>query len=119
MESINPMTGQIAFLTVALISFVVPALAQFRWRAPATGTNTSFYNDWTTSTKLGSNNYWELSNMVYNYGMIAIWGVAVVTQLMSIFGVMPEINILVWSYVVGTGGLFISISYWFMALIGI
>lgn len=117
MENINPMTGQIAFLTVALISFVTPALVQFRWRAPIS--SASMYDDWTISTNLGSTNYWELSNMIYNYGMIAIWGVAVITQLMSIFGVMPEINMLVWSYGVGIGGLFITISYWCMALIGI
>ena len=39
-----------------------------------------------------------------NYVELGVWGVAAVTQLLATFGMMNDINLLVWMYVVGVVG---------------
>ena len=120
MDHINPLYGQIAFLTVALFNVAIPAMIQFRWRADPSATE-SWYALWTTSVaKSGlSTNYWELSNMVRNYGSIALWSVAFITQALSLAGLFADINVLVWTMGVMLFGLLLNITYSVLVLLGI
>jgi hypothetical protein len=72
---INPVAGQLAFLTIALFNTAVPVMKMFRWRKTVDGKD-SFYVDWTSA--MGTT-YWEYSNMVLDYGRMAIYGVAFLT----------------------------------------
>lgn len=55
--------------------------------------------------------------MAYNYGAMAFWGIAALTQLLSNFGILVDINMMVWWY----GGLYLmvvnmaSMVLWMMA----
>ena len=119
MENINPLYGQIAFLTVALFNTVIPVMIQFRWRAHSAGASAdSYYKGWDDITALGTN-YWMYANYVYNYGSMAVWGVALLTQLLSTAGLFADINTITWMYGVTIGGLFLTLSYEFLQLLGI
>ena len=48
--------------------------------------------------------WWSFANMTKDYGMLALYTVALVTQIMSTFGISPAINTLVMNYgVIGLG----------------
>ena len=57
--------------------------------------------------------------MVYNYGSMGIWGIALITQILSTVGILADINMLTWTFVVMIGGLFVTLSYEFLQLLGI
>ena len=53
-----------------------------------------------------------------NYVFLGIWGMAAFTQLLATFGVMTDINLMVWLYVVGLlGGLATGVTgvFYFLA----
>ena len=50
---------------------------------------------------------------------MAIWSVALVTQVLSIFGLFTEINMMTWMYGVMLGGLFVTLSYQFLQRLAI
>jgi len=72
---INPLAGQIGYLTIALFNLAVPAMKNLRWRKTVDGKD-SYYVGWTTAH---GTNYWEYSNMALDYGRMAIYGVAFIT----------------------------------------
>jgi hypothetical protein len=73
---------------------------------------TSYYEDWNSGeASWGSTNYNLYANAVLNYGRMVIFGVATITQLLSIFGIAPEINAGVWLYLVGLGGGLVGLTY--------
>ena len=51
--------------------------------------------------------------------MMGVWTWAVLFQLLSIFGILADINVLVWMYVVTAGSLFVILAYQVIALLGI
>jgi len=52
---------------------------------------------------------WNMLGMqVKTYGALVIFGTAMITQLLSIFGIAPGINLMVWTYLVGMGGGLVS-----------
>ena len=85
-----PIVGQIGFLTVALFNVTGIAMHKFRWM-PST-----YYDEWTNSGISGTN-WWKLSNTINGYGMLAVWGLALIFQILSLFGVATDVNVLVWS----------------------
>ena len=56
--------------------------------------------------------------MVYNIGMIGIWGWATLFQLLSIFGILADINVLVWMYGVPLGSFLVIGLYSLLNLFG-
>jgi len=49
-----------------------------------------------------------LGSQVKTYGALVIFGVAMITQLLSIFGIANSLNLMVWTYGVGMGGMLVS-----------
>ena len=96
---------------MALLNTVVPALTQFVWRANRDNGD-SYYKSWDDkSALLGTSKTWERANLIYNYGSIAVWGLALITQLLSMGGILADINYLIWSLGVALGGLVITLVY--------
>ena len=57
-------------------------------------------------------NWWKFAHYVTDYGKISLWGVAAIFQLLSDFGVMSDINIMVWVYGLAYGGSVVSVVAW-------
>ena len=57
------------------------------------------------------------ANYVHNFGFMTIWGIALVTQILSFAGLFADINMLVWGYGVVIGGIYMTIAYDFMLLL--
>ena len=51
-----------------------------------------------------STNYWKFAMMTFNYGGLGLIGIAFLTQLMSLFGVLVPINIMWWTTGLGLLG---------------
>ena len=65
----------------------------------------------TAYEKLDTTKFWSLANMTKGYGMLAIFGVAFVTQVLSTFGIASSINTMVWNYGVTGVGTLLAIVY--------
>ena len=89
MDSSTLMQAQVAYLLTAFTSALNAALQQFHYR-----NTTTFY----AAGDSLSINYWEYIVMTWNYFTIAWMGVATITQLLSMFGIGAEINVMVWLY---------------------
>ena len=86
-------------------------MAQFVWRANRDNGD-SYYKAWDDkSALLGTSKTWERANLVYNYGSIAIWGIAFLTQILSFGGILVDINLLTWTLGVVLGGTFVTLIY--------
>ena len=48
--------------------------------------------------------------MIENFGVLGIFGIAFITQLLATFGIMVDINLLVWMMVVPLGGMLIELT---------
>ena len=72
------------------------AMNLFRYRSSST-----YYTNGDTAM---DTNWWKLASQTMNYVELGVWGVAAVTQLLATFGMMNDINLLVWMYVVGVVG---------------
>ena len=48
--------------------------------------------------------------MIENFGVLGIFGIAFITQLLATFGIMVGINMLVWGMVVPLGGLALEVA---------
>ncbi len=70
-------TAQATFAGIALFQTLTQVFTMFRYRSQDwSGTSTdSFYKDWTTAP-LNTINFWQISNMIYSWGKIAIYGTA-------------------------------------------
>lgn len=57
--------------------------------------------------------------MIADYSMLGIWGVAFIFEIIATFGILNEINVMVWAFGVGLGGLLISLTYNILMFIAI
>merc|ERR1712045_762240 len=46
----------------------------------------------------GATNWWKLYNQIGQYGMLSVGAILTITQLLSMFGVAAEINVMLWGY---------------------
>ena len=82
----------------------------------------SFYKTWTDNkdtTKLGSTNYWSLANMVNNYGRLTYWGILFLTQLLSLFGIAPALNMTLWGLLLSWVFVSVEVAWGVLQLLGI
>ena len=86
----SPMMANMKYLMTAGFTTLGAALTYLRYRSDST-----FYASGDTVL---SSNYWEQANMVRHPSRIAIFGILFITQLLSMVGVMPEINMMAWHY---------------------
>ena len=86
------MEANLTFLMVALGSFIHIALQMFRYRSAET------YYDWGALSVATMTNYWSILNMAGGYFGLGVTGILTITQLLSMFGVAAEINLMAWMY---------------------
>lgn len=107
------MAGQIGYLTVALLNLGYPILSQFKIRS------STYYTDYDTfMTTISGTNYMKIADMIMDYGALSIWGVAFITQILSMAGILADINMMVWDFGVMYGLFYITLSYVIMQLLG-
>ena len=96
MDDMEDWAGQIAYTMTAVMATTHIALTAFRYRPFATyyaaGDSLSF-------------NYWKLYNQIEQYAGLAIFGVASITQILTLFGIAGDVNLLVWMYGVHMTGM--------------
>ena len=100
-----------AFLGLAIGNTAEIAMNLFKYRSSST-----FYANGDTAM---DTNWWKLASQTMNYVSLGVWGLAALTQLFSTFGMMADLNLLVWMYVVfligmlatGVTGAFYSLAY--------
>jgi len=51
-----------------------------------------------------------LGSQIKTWGALVIFGVTMITQLLSIFGIAPAVNLMMWEYLVGMGGMVVSLA---------
>jgi len=51
-----------------------------------------------------------LGSQIKTWGAAVIFGVTMITQLLSIFGIAPAVNLMMWEYLVGYGGMVVSLA---------
>mmetsp|Transcript_42192 Transcript_42192/g.55587 ORF Transcript_42192/g.55587 Transcript_42192/m.55587 type:complete len:334 (-) Transcript_42192:325-1326(-) len=90
----DPTGAQIAYFVTALSTSLDIAIAMFKHHEDG-----EFKAG---EIKKGDTNFWELGHVLGHYASLIIMGGAACTQLLTIFGIAPEINYLVWTMGVGT-----------------
>ena len=78
---------------VAISHTIYPALELFRYRSASDYYDTTAFDGTSDGT-----NYWKLYNLITMYGMMSIGGILTLTQLLSMFGVAAQINVILWGY---------------------
>merc|ERR1719189_335190 len=81
------------YTSVAVMSAVGTALDMFRYNPSSTK-----YTEWGNLGATATTNYWQYGSEMARYTSLAFWSVASVTQMLSMFQVAPEVNMMVWMY---------------------
>jgi len=103
----SPMNGQLAFLVLSGVMTARAFLNAFRYHAnPSTAVAGT--PDYWLKFKIGTSEMYKLSQNLCDYGLLALWGLAFLTQLSSTAGSSSGINAMVWGYGIGAGGLALS-----------
>jgi len=89
----DPMMGNLTYLHVALFSAISGVLNVTRYHSSTHYTS--------GDTVLGDMNTWEYLGEFHHYSHAAVMTVLTITQILSMAGVAPEINIMAWMYVEG------------------
>ena len=84
----NPMIGNITYLHIALGTAVHAALELFVWH------DEDYYDD----GDVLSTNTWKYVGMAHHYSQLGIFSILAITQLLSMFGIAGEINLMAWMY---------------------
>ena len=97
----NPFQGNLTYLMTAIGITAGTALNMFRYQSAA-----SYYTN--SANVIGSTNYYELAHLLGNYSAITIGGSLALLQLLSMFGVLVELNLYFWLMLAPILGGFIS-----------
>merc|ERR550532_3310338 len=93
MMSSEAMWGNIGFLMVAISHVAHPALDMFRYTSAAT-----YWDVSDTTFGASATNWWKLYNQIAQYGTLSIGAILTITQLLSMFGIAAEVNVMLWGY---------------------
>ena len=91
--------AQLAYLSIALVEVATAYLQTFKYRKQdwnSTTTSDSFYKPY--DTHVGGTNFWSLANLLNGYSKLALYGIAFLTQALTLLGIAPAINSQVWYY---------------------
>ena len=110
-SSFEVLLSQLGYLFVAAFEVAVASMIQFRyrkqdWNGLASDDYYKSYEKYVNST-----NWWSIANMMHNFSKIGIYGIAFTTQLLTMVGVLPLLNTVVWYYGVIVGLTAIEIFY--------
>lgn len=89
----DPMMGQVTYTSVAVMSAIGAGLDMFRYNPSSTK-----YSQWSGIGATASTPYWMYGGELARYTMLSFFSVASVTQILSCFGVAPDVNMMVWMY---------------------
>ena len=105
-EYFSPMTGNLAYFSIAAGFCADIALRTFLWHADNADTLSQ------AASGSGNTDYYSLLHKIEAYTGLGIWGLAAMTQLLATFGIMVGINMLVWSTLLPLveGGLAIAVA---------
>jgi len=101
-DEIDPLSGQISFTLVAFATAFSAGLDLFRYRPAA-----SYYDDFDDINDI---NYWKYANQLGSYSALTIGSAAFVFQILSIFGIAVELNLLVWMWGFGAAGMSLAMA---------
>lgn len=87
------MMGNIAFLSIAVGQIFRSGAELFRYRSDA-----DYYVLGDTAFGSGVQNWWKLYNSIGMYGRMSIGVILTITQLLSMFGLFADVNVMVWDY---------------------
>ena len=108
-EVMIPQIGQITFTIIAAQALTYTYFNMFIWRK---NDFSSIYFDGRNLTpkrvEKESANY-KMGKLIYEYGWLVLWSAALLTQLMSDFGMGAELNTKVWIMGIGVGGMLINL----------
>ena len=96
MDAENPMfmMGNLAFLGVAAGHVAGISLDLFRYKSA-----TDYYDAGATYNGASDNtNWWKISNQISYYGALGVSSILTLTQLLSMFGVAVDVNVMAWSW---------------------
>ena len=94
LESVN---AQIVYLIVPAIALAVVSLQLFKYSSIKEASYALF------ESSVMSTNLWKVANLTASYSTLGLYGIVFITQLISIFGVIPFANVTVWLYAIGRG----------------
>ena len=98
----SPMMGAITYMLIAFFVALDAMLHLFRY-----STVKDYYNQFATDTTgLVLTNWFKLGDIIINWTNLVVYGIAFLTQLIALFGILGDINMLVWVWgVMVAGGL--------------
>lgn len=95
-DMLTPLQGQLVYLIVSGIAASKAGLDLFRYKSD------DYYDaagkdkwDW---------NPWKIANLTEQYTSLVLWGVLFIFQLLSTFGVLTHINLMMWFWAGVIGG---------------
>ena len=89
----SPMKANLWYLAITIFFVQFSLLTVTRYRTGANVYDAGMLGD-------NSTNYLKMSDQLRLYGMLGIFGVAMVTQLLATFGIATGLNLMVWTYLV-------------------
>ena len=95
------MMANLAFLSVALGGAVHTALDLFMWKFAIVDDEDEVYHyadEYDLSEDYDTMMLWEMGGMIGTWGSFVVHAILTVTQLLSMVGVMGEINLMAWGY---------------------
>ena len=101
----DQMEANLTFLFTALGVSLSSGLQLFRYRS-----NEDFY----IGGEYLDFNGWKMANLLQDYSFLVLGGIAFITQLLSMFGIANEINLLVWMWGLGFVGMLVEAVAGFM-----
>lgn len=107
----SPKMANLVFLIVASSYATYAGLQVFRYR-----TKSGYYDVGELGGK--ATNWWRLSDSARLYGMVGIFGIAFLTQLLASVGIFTSYNMMIWTNLVGTFGMLLGCIISFMRIIG-
>lgn len=109
----NPMAGQIAYLLTNLFIVGELSMTTFRW-----GMGDQYDTHWTAATTadtgntvFSATNWLKNLDMIARYGSLTLFGIPLITQILSTAGIAADVNVMVWSYVLGLGLLLFNVVW--------
>jgi len=107
------MTANVNYLLMASVEIAATVLLMFRYRKVSwAGDSTkNYYTVWMETFGGADTNWWEVGNMILDFGKLSLWGVAWIFQLLAVFGILSEINMLIWEWGIFVG-VPVVISLW-------
>ena len=108
-SAIDPFMGNLTYLLVAAGVTTHAALQAFRYTS-----KTGYYTAFLTGT---GTNWFEIGDMIQNYANLSLFGIAFITQLLALFGILTWLNALVWFWgIMLVGGLVNGVAMFFKFL---